>query len=282
MRAPAEPAPGLLLHLSAPLQAYGTGSRFASIRDTATHPTRSALIGMIAASLGIPRTRPELLKTLRPLRFTIRVDRPGVIQRDFHTVGGGHDDNSHTIVTADGKPRALSKATLVTERYYLADAAFTIAVTTPDPRLLRTCAEALTTPHWPTHLGRRACPPDTPVFLTETTRPLAALTELPLHVAAGEHERYGTRVEFIADHPLDHLPVPAHKHTEAPEHGATPGYALAAEPVSFHPLARAHTAVSYYRRRVRLPRTVPAGLGTAYLTAVTDYLDELRKDHAHA
>ena len=187
-----------------------------------------------------------------------------------------------TIVTAEGKPRELSKATLVSERYYLADAAFTIAVTAPDEQLFDTCAEALATPYWPAHLGRRSCPPDMPILLAATGRALTALMGLPLHTAPGNHTKDGSIVDFIADHPLDQLPAPAHKQIEPPEHGAQPAYALAAEPASFKAHARAHTAVSYYRRRIHLPTTVQAAQGTAYLKAITDYLTALKEDHIHA
>jgi CRISPR system Cascade subunit CasD len=240
------------------------------VRDTTTHPSRSALIGMIAAARGISRNDKEALQELSPLRFAIRIDRPGVIQRDFHTVGGGHNTNAETIMTAEGKRRELSKATLISERYYLADAAFTIAVTAPDQQLLRACAAALTRPAWPTYLGRRACPPDLPVLLAETDDPLATLTRFPLHATPRPHSR-GTTVDIVADHPLDRVPMPAHPGTEPPEHGAQPAYTLAAEPAAFTPHARAHTGVGYYRRRAHLPATVTAAVGTAYVRAVTDY-----------
>jgi CRISPR system Cascade subunit CasD len=282
VNAPADPVPGLLLHLSAPLQAYGVGSRFPSVRDTATHPSRSALIGMIAAARGIARDDTQGLQTLRPLRFAIRIDRPGVIQRDFHTVGGGRESNTETIATAEGKPRELSKATLVGERYYLADAAFSIAVTAPDEHLIRDCANALAAPRWPTHLGRRACTPDMPVLLGTTDHALTSLLALPLHIELNRHRPDGTTVDFVADHPLDYVAMPAHKHTESPEHGARPAYTLAAEPASFKSHARAHTAVTYYRRRAHLPATVQAALGTKYLDAVTGYLTNLQEDHVRA
>ena len=282
MSTSADPVPGLLLHLSAPLQAYGVGSRFPSVRDTATHPSRSALIGMIAAARGTSRNDMAGLQELRPLRFAIRIDRPGVIQRDFHTVGGGRDSNSETIVTAEGKPRELSKATLVSERYYLADAAFTVAVTAPDEKLIRTCAEALAIPKWPTHLGRRACTPDMPVLLATTRDALSALMRFPLHATQNPHNTSGSIIDFVADHPLDQLPIAGDKRSEPPEHGARPAYALAAEPVSFKAHNRAHTAVSYYRRRVHLPSSVKAALGTTYLAAVNDFLATLPGERAHA
>ncbi|MGI5473350.1 CRISPR-associated protein Cas5 [Streptomyces sp. CA-132043] len=45
---------GLLLRLAGPLQAWGTSSAFRD-RDTAAHPTRSGLIGLLAAAAGRPQ-----------------------------------------------------------------------------------------------------------------------------------------------------------------------------------------------------------------------------------
>ncbi|MFD0635434.1 type I-E CRISPR-associated protein Cas5/CasD [Catenulispora yoronensis] len=153
--------PGLLLHLSAPMQSWGQRSRFGE-RDSAMVPTRSGLIGLIAAAAGRPRSAD--IQDLRALRFLVRVDRPGTLLRDFHTVGGGRP-NHHSVITAEGKRRSGDTATLVSTRYYLQDAAFTVAITA-DPEaststdstadgaaLLSAVTEALNEPKWPPFLG---------------------------------------------------------------------------------------------------------------------------------
>ena len=61
------------------------------------------------------------------MSLTVRVDRPGVLLRDLHTVGGGLPANA-TVTTAEGKKRTGDTGTLLTHRTYLADAAFTAAV----------------------------------------------------------------------------------------------------------------------------------------------------------
>ncbi|MEU6441882.1 type I-E CRISPR-associated protein Cas5/CasD [Streptomyces sp. NPDC047046] len=76
----------LFIRLSAPLQSWGSGSRFA-LRDTHSRPTKSGVIGLCAAALGIPRDEP--LGELAEVRFGVRADHPGVPMRDYHTVGGG-------------------------------------------------------------------------------------------------------------------------------------------------------------------------------------------------
>ena len=65
--------------------------------------------------------------------MTVRVDRPGVLLRDLHTVGGGMSAKD-TVTTADGGKRSGATGTLLSHRMYLADAAFTVAVTTAAPK----------------------------------------------------------------------------------------------------------------------------------------------------
>ncbi|GAB2774336.1 CRISPR-associated protein Cas5 [Streptomyces daliensis] len=95
----------LLLRLAGPLQSWGMTSRFAARRDSHSRPTKSAVIGMCAAALGLPRTtdldetdssvegmerkRPTPLGRLAGTVFGVRADHPGVPVRDYHTVGAG-------------------------------------------------------------------------------------------------------------------------------------------------------------------------------------------------
>ena len=85
-RTPGQEPAGILLHLSGPLQSWGTHSAF-NEHDTARFPTRSGIIGLLASSLG--RRRGDPVDDLAHLSLTTRTDRPGVLLRDLHTVGGG-------------------------------------------------------------------------------------------------------------------------------------------------------------------------------------------------
>lgn len=136
----------LLLRLAAPLQSWGSSSKF-NIRMTEREPTKSGVIGMIAAALGIQRNEnSEMLKCLSEMRFGVRVDNEGKLLKDFHMV---HEEkNSH-----------------LTERYYLSDAVFLAALETDDKKLLDDISYALKNPVYPMFLGRRSCPPTLPVFI---------------------------------------------------------------------------------------------------------------------
>ena len=73
----------LLLRLAGPMQSWGVESKF-EVRRSGTEPSKSAVIGLIAAAMG--RRRDSSLDDLNQLMFGVRVDQPGVIQRDFQMV----------------------------------------------------------------------------------------------------------------------------------------------------------------------------------------------------
>lgn len=131
----------LLLRLEGPMQSWGYRSRF-DYRDTALEPTRSGVIGLICAAMGIARGEP--LCQFEAIRMGVRVDREGRPERDFHT--------AMDVVKADGKPGG----TVVSYRDYLADAIFTIGLECSDRALLEDIDSALGNPTWPLFLGRKA------------------------------------------------------------------------------------------------------------------------------
>lgn len=128
----------LLLRLAGPLQSWGDSSRFTR-RDTRKYPTKSGVLGLLAAAQG--RRRTDEIEDLAKLRFGVRVDQPGQLLRDFQTA----------LNWATGKSMPLSY------RYYLADAVF-VAGVEGDPNLLSGLAEALERAVFPLYLGRRSCP----------------------------------------------------------------------------------------------------------------------------
>jgi CRISPR system Cascade subunit CasD len=156
------------MRLDGPLQAYGTHARF-ELRDTGTHPTVSAVTGMIACALGWSRETP--LGPLADLEIAVRVDQPGRILRDFQTVGiEGWRSAAGKVTKGEAK---------LCTRFYLQDAVFVVAVGHPDPDLIARIDEALARPYWPVYLGRKSCPPAAPIRIgTRDQDPLDALATL--------------------------------------------------------------------------------------------------------
>lgn len=148
----------LLLRLAAPLQAWGTESKFES-RRTQREPSKSGVIGMLAAALGLRRDAD--LSELTALRFGVRVDREGKVIRDFHTA------QAVKAVKAAKKDKneEPEKIGYVTSRYYLSDAVFLVGLESEDHALLEKIETALRKPCFPLFLGRRSCPPTLPLVL---------------------------------------------------------------------------------------------------------------------
>jgi CRISPR system Cascade subunit CasD len=132
----------LLMRLAGPLQSWGVDSKFER-RGTENIPTKSGLIGLVAAAMG--RKRNESIVDLQKLHFGVRVDHQGELLRDYHTAMN-------------------QKSAYVTQRYYLADALF-LAGLEGDIELLKSIEIALQSPAYPLFLGRRSCPPEGKVSL---------------------------------------------------------------------------------------------------------------------
>ena len=149
----------LFLRLEGPLQSWGVQSRH-RFRETAPEPTKSGVIGLIACCMG--RRRGESLEDLAALRMGVRVDRPGALIRDYHTVGA-----KAGVMSAEGKVKHTATTgqpeTLLTDRFYLCDASFLVALA-GDRGVLDGVEERVRAPIWPPFLGRKCCPPSVPLF----------------------------------------------------------------------------------------------------------------------
>lgn len=165
----------LLLRLSAPLQAWGSASRFTN-RKTDSQPTKSGVVGLLAAALG--RSREDDLTDLRNLHFGVRTDQSGTLVRDFQTA----------IHRKTGDRMPLS------ERWYLGDARF-VAGLEGTTEFIEELAAAVQAPVFPLFLGRRSCPPAEPIFLKIVSGPLEeALATVPWEAAKWYWDREKSRV----------------------------------------------------------------------------------------
>jgi CRISPR system Cascade subunit CasD len=139
----------LLMRLAGPMQSWGTRSRFSN-RDTGLEPSRSGVIGLLCAALGRPRE--DSLDDFIPLKMAVRVDREGRLMRDYHTAQ--HVRRADTTKSV--------QETVLSERFYLADADFLVGLEGDRPFLGQLDA-ALRRPIWPLFLGRKAFVPALPV-----------------------------------------------------------------------------------------------------------------------
>ncbi len=217
----------LILRLDGPMQAWGTHT-FEDFRPSNLFPTRSGLLGLLGACLGLERNDLAGQSQLAAsVEFSMRVDqkrvrpgqdepvsKPNVKLPDFHTVMDARK--------VDGK---ANKFPIVSRREYLFDAAFTVAVgNKPDaPIALAKIAEALRRPLYTPSLGRRSCPLARPMLEGELeaedalvalakTAPAGGLVysetqasdqplrlrDVPLH---GHKRQFGTRLVYLHKEP---------------------------------------------------------------------------------
>lgn len=149
--------PTLLLRLAGPMQSWGTTSRFDE-RDSQIEPSKSGVLGLVCAALG--RDRAEPVDDLARLKMGVRIDREGLLMRDYQTATG--------VISAAGK--VDMERTVISPRFYLADAVFLVGLEGDDRALLERIHAGLRAPHWPLALGRRSFPPGEPLWLEDAIR----------------------------------------------------------------------------------------------------------------
>ncbi|MGW6287872.1 type I-E CRISPR-associated protein Cas5/CasD [Streptomyces sp. NPDC055107] len=229
----------LLLRLAGPLQSWGSAARFTR-RTTESAPTKSGVIGLLAAAQG--RRRDADLTDLSALEFGVRIDQPGTRLRDFQTA-----HHSGTL-----------KAMPLSERFYLADAVF-VAGVSGEAGLVQRLYEALLEPVFLPYLGRRSCPPSQPVTIAE---PLdgeleQSLRETPWEASGwyrnhrdasfrrrGQSPPADVRLDLLLDSP--------------PDPGRLPDLTLRDLPVSFDPRHRRYGLRGVRTTEARVPTAAGA------------------------
>src|SRR5437764_4906699 len=146
----------LALLLDAPLHSWGFGSRFQR-RTTGLHPSKSGVIGLICAAMGLAKgsgPEAETLPQLAALKMTSIAMPRYAIQRieDFHTV-----------LKTRRASGSMNPDPVVTRRQYLVDACFGV-ILNGNRVLLERVASALQDPVWGVWLGRESCIPARPLF----------------------------------------------------------------------------------------------------------------------
>lgn len=152
----------LVLRLEGPLQSWGTDSQY-NRRATGTMPSKSAVLGLMCAAMGLERGSGEeqtlLVQFADIPMLAVHVPRtsgsrpPLKLGRmiDFHTVQGTR------------KAGKGLKDCHITRRHYLEDGSFRVFFN-GEKKLLEHVGAALRNPVWGLWLGRKCCLPSAPVF----------------------------------------------------------------------------------------------------------------------
>ncbi len=173
----------LLLRLEGPIQSWGISGR-TCVRDAGLEPSKSGVIGILAAALG--RGRDEDVSDLACLRMGVRVEKEGRVEVDY---------SSTTSWGANNK--GADRKALIW-RYFLSDSAFLVGLE-GDLELLKSVYRALRNPHWPLYLGRKACSPSVPIWMPD------ALFDEPLETVLKAYPRPGipteAQVRYVIESP---------------------------------------------------------------------------------
>lgn len=151
----------LILRLEAPLMKWGLRSHW-NDRDTHIVPTKSAVAGLIACAMGIPRGDGKIEELCQKINIGVRADRKGYILTDFQIVSTNSNPYIKNLNASSYKQRTV-KGPLPTRRDYLQDACFTVVIS-GNTNLLQSIKEALLCPVFCVYLGAKCCIPSRPVF----------------------------------------------------------------------------------------------------------------------
>lgn len=161
------PNASVAIALQGPMQSYSTSTHERQ-KSTSNAPTKSAVLGLVAACLG--RLRAQRMDDLHALRCHVRIDQPGHIFSDFQTSTGGVRANGEILST----PNLL-------RREYIASGAF-LVILNGDRDLIEQISAALHNPTFQPYLGTRTCLPGRPLHVAPVSDapPEELLASLPL------------------------------------------------------------------------------------------------------
>ncbi len=150
----------LLFQVYGPMAAWGDIA-VGEYRPSSPQPSKSAVIGLLAAALGILRNEEDRLGQLSDgYGFATCVVTQGELIRDYHTAQVPPARKGALYYTRQDELAADSLNTILSQRDYRVDAAYTVALWKKQdaPWDLQELAEALRKPKLALYLGRKACP----------------------------------------------------------------------------------------------------------------------------
>lgn len=160
----------LIFQLQAPLSAWGE-TAVGEYRPSANYPSESALIGLLAAALGIDRSdEVQHQNLIAELSFAIGVQSAGRLLRDYQTaqVPGrvSLKNRPHRTRRDELNMPKEELNTILSTRDYRQDAACLVAVQTKTDSVfsLVDLALAIQQPKFVLYLGRKTCPPSLPLW----------------------------------------------------------------------------------------------------------------------
>lgn len=193
----------LPLWFDAPLQSWGFASRFQR-RTTGLFPTKSGVIGLACAAMGLAKgsdEEREALPRLAALTLTVWQFPRGNPRRRNEELLMQRLEDFHTVLNTRRATNKPNPDPVITRRQYLLEARFGLRLT-GDAALLAEVAAALRNPRWGVWFGRKSCLPAAPLHLggpfaseQDVWQALLRAAGLPLDTA----ENRFAKVEEVAD-----------------------------------------------------------------------------------
>ena len=152
----------LVFQLYGPMASWGTPA-VGEYRPSSDHPGRSALLGLLAAGLGLRRDDAANQQALAgSVQFAVKQLSPGQVIRDFHTVQVPKRDRKARYATRKEEMAFSSDRlnTIISRREYRCDGLWRVGVTITDNSdwTLQDLEAALRRPKFLLYLGRKSCP----------------------------------------------------------------------------------------------------------------------------
>lgn len=152
----------LLFELAAPLASFG-GVAPGTVRDTELLPTRSAVLGLMAAACGIERADVAGQQALSDgLLLAARVNADAPLLRDYHTAQAPEQAALKEYPRYTRRDELCVRkdklSTVLSDRYYYANYAATIGIACANGERLVALEQALRKPRFTLYLGRKSCP----------------------------------------------------------------------------------------------------------------------------
>lgn len=198
----------LALILDGPLQSWGFASRFQR-RTTGLHPTKSGVIGLISAALGLAkgsRAERDMLPKLAALKMS-SIAIPRQVNGAVSPVPVVRLEDYHTVLDTRRASGAMNKDAVVTRRQYLLDARFGV-ILAGDRFVLERVAAALQNPVWGVWLGRKSCIPSEPVHrglfdaLSQAHCALIGDGSVEVFTTVSEVEDFDAGTDSLSDQPV--------------------------------------------------------------------------------
>lgn len=152
----------LVFRLYGPMASWGEAA-VGGDRPSASHPGRSAVLGLLAAALGIKRSEQAQLNALyQSVQFAVKEYSAGALVRDYHTAQVPSTDKKrlHRHRKSELSAPGYKLNTVLSSRDYRSDGVWVVAIWLTDKAevTLAELAEALLKPRFTLYLGRKSCP----------------------------------------------------------------------------------------------------------------------------